>query len=52
MQAVLDAILSGDRSPETFAGLEIPAKYRGVTVHKDEIGMFTGLPSQIGRAHV
>jgi len=46
MQAVLDAILSGDRSPETFAALEIPAKYRGATVHKDEIGMFAGLPSR------
>ena len=46
MQAVLDAILSGDRSPETFAALEIPARYRGVTVHKDEIGMFAGLASR------
>jgi crotonyl-CoA reductase len=46
MQAILDAILSGDRSPETFAALEIPAKYRGVTVHKDEVDMFAGLPSR------
>jgi crotonyl-CoA reductase len=46
MQAILDAILSGDRSPETFGALELPAKYRAVTVHKDEIGMFAGLASR------
>ena len=46
MQAILDAILSGDRSPETFAALEIPAKYRAVTVHKDEVEMFAGLASR------
>ncbi len=49
MQAILDAILSGDRSPETFAALEIPAKYRAATVHKDEVDMFAGLaaPSSV-----
>ena len=46
MQAILDAILSGDRSPETFAALEIPARYRAVTVHKDEVDMFAGLASR------
>ena len=46
MQAILDAILSGDRSPETFAALEIPAKYRAATVHKDEVDMFAGLASR------
>jgi crotonyl-CoA reductase len=44
MQAIRDAILSGDRSPETYAALEIPAKYRAVTVHKDEVEMFAGWP--------
>jgi crotonyl-CoA reductase len=46
MQAIRDAILSGDRSPETFAALEIPPRYRAVTVHKDEVDMFAGLASR------
>jgi len=46
MQAIRDAILSGDRSPETYSALEIPARYRAVTVHKDEVEMFAGLPSR------
>ena len=43
MQAIRDAILSGDRSPDTYTALEIPAKYRAVTVHKDEVDLFAGL---------
>ena len=43
MQAIRDAILSGDRSPETFAALPIPPTYRGVTVHQSEIGLFEGM---------
>ena len=43
MQAIRDAILSGDRSPETFAALPIPPTYRGVTVHQSEVGLFEGL---------
>ena len=43
MQAIRDAILSGDRSPETYSALEIPARYRAVTVHKDEVEMFAGM---------
>ncbi|MDN5767261.1 MAG: crotonyl-CoA carboxylase/reductase [Humibacillus sp.] len=43
MQAIRDAILSGDRSPETYAALPIPATYRGVTVHKSEVGLFDGM---------
>ena len=46
MQAIRDAILSGDRSPETYSALEIPAKYRAVTVHKDEVDMFAGMASR------
>ena len=46
MQVIRDAVLSGDRSPETFAALEIPSKYRAVTVHKDEVGMFAGMASR------
>jgi crotonyl-CoA reductase len=46
MQAIRDAILSGDRSPETYSALEIPATYRAVTVHKDEVDMFAGMASR------
>ena len=46
MQAIRDAILSGDRSQETFSTLAIPEAYRGATVHKDEVGMFEGLATR------
>ena len=42
MQAIRDAILSGDRTQETYANIEIPATYRGATVHKDEVGDVRG----------
>jgi crotonyl-CoA reductase len=46
MQEIRDAILSGDRTPETYAGLSIPPTYRAVTVHKDEVDMFEGMPTK------
>src|SRR4249920_2025982 len=46
MQAIRDAILSGDRAQETYANIEIPVTYRGATVHKDEVGMFEGLATR------
>ena len=46
MQQIRDAILSGDRAEETYAGLAVPESYRAVTVHKDEVGMFEGLASR------
>ncbi len=46
MQAIRDAILSGDRTQETYANIEIPATYRGATVHKDEVGMFEGIATR------
>ncbi len=46
MQEIRDAILSGDRSQETYAGLSIPESYRAVTVHKDEVGMFEGMTTK------
>lgn len=46
MDAIRDAIMSGDRSEETFAGLELPETYRAATVHKDEIEMFAGMKSR------
>ena len=46
MDAIRDAIMSGDRSEETFAGLELPETYRAATVHKDEVAMFEGMASR------
>jgi crotonyl-CoA reductase len=46
MQAIREAILSGDRSPDTYSALKIPQRYRAVTVHKDEIEMFAGMASR------
>jgi crotonyl-CoA reductase len=46
MKDIRDAILSGDRSEGTYAGLAIPDTYRAVTVHKDEVGMFEGLTAK------
>ena len=45
MQQVVDAILSG-AEPETFAHLSVPESYLGVTVHKEDEGMFEGVPSR------
>ena len=46
MDQIRDAIMSGDRSQETYEALEIPTTYRGATVHKDEVGMFEGMASR------
>jgi crotonyl-CoA reductase len=46
VEQIRDAIMSGDRSQETFAGLAIPEAYRAATVHKDEVGMFEGVASR------
>lgn len=46
MTAIRDAIMSGDRSAETYAGLAVPESYRAVTVHKDEVGIFEGRASR------
>jgi crotonyl-CoA reductase len=46
VQNILDAILAGDTSTEDFANIELPESYRAVTVHKDEIDMFEGVPSK------
>jgi len=46
VKQILDAILAGDTSAEDFAALDIPASYRGVTVHKDEAAMFEGMESR------
>ena len=36
MQAIREAILSGERDPGTFAALPLPQTYRAATVHRDE----------------
>ena len=45
MQQILEAILSGDRTPGAFASMTLPQTYRGTTVHEDEQEMFEGLPA-------
>ena len=46
MDAIRDAIVSGEATAEDFAALPIPESYRAVTVHKDEAGMFEGMASR------
>ena len=46
VQQIRDAILAGDTTGEEYAALEVPESYRGVTVHKDEVGVFEGLDSK------
>ena len=46
MQQILDAILAGDTSTEDYAALDLPDHYRAVTVHKDEVDMFEGVPTR------
>jgi crotonyl-CoA reductase len=46
VQHILDAITSDSTTAEDFAALALPSSYRAVTVHKDEVGMFEGLPNK------
>lgn len=41
MQKILDAILADEL--DTIGALDVPATYRGVTVHADEVDMFDGV---------
>ena len=43
MDQIREAIVSGDRTEATYAGIGVPETYRAATVHKDEAGMFDGL---------
>jgi crotonyl-CoA reductase len=45
VQHILDAI-TAEASAEDFANLALPESYRAVTVHKDEVDMFEGIPSK------
>lgn len=46
MDTIRDAIMSGDRSEQTYAGIALPESYRAATVHKDEVDMFEGVASR------
>ena len=46
MDQIREAILSGDRSIETYAGIAVPDTYRAATVHKDEVEMFDGMATR------
>jgi crotonyl-CoA reductase len=46
VQHILEAIQAGDTSSEDFANLALPESFRAVTVHKDEVDMFEGIPSK------
>ena len=43
MQKYLEAILSGSATSADYAALDLPEKYRGLTVHADEVDLFDGL---------
>ena len=45
MHQILDAITSGDATPEAVASLRIPESYRGVVLRKEEVDMFKGMDS-------
>ncbi len=45
MEAIRDAIVSGEATADDFAALPVPESYRGITVHKDEVDMFEGMAS-------
>jgi crotonyl-CoA reductase len=44
MKAVLDAILAGASGPE-LAAVPLPDAYRAAVVHREQVGMFDGIPS-------
>jgi len=46
VQQLIDAITSGEATPEDFAALPVPETYRAITVHEDEVDMFEGVPSR------
>jgi crotonyl-CoA reductase len=43
---ILEAILANDTAAPSFGSIPIPDTYRGITVHKDEAGMFEGLSTR------
>ena len=45
MKDILDAILNEAPAAE-FAAMDLPETYRAITVHKDDVDMFEGLPTR------
>jgi crotonyl-CoA reductase len=45
VQKILDTIVAGQATSADFAALPVPEHYRAVTVHKDEVDMFDGVPT-------
>jgi len=45
VQQILDAVLSGQATADDVAALQVPASYRGLTVHREDEAMFEGLPT-------
>jgi len=43
MKEIVEAVQAGDTSSAEYAALPVPASYRAVTVHRDEVEMFAGL---------
>jgi crotonyl-CoA reductase len=46
VKQILDAILSGQATSEDVAAMPLPESYQAITVHKDEVDMFAGLPTK------
>ena len=46
MDEIRDAIIAGERTAAAWQALPVPDSYRAVTVHRDEEGLFEGLPSR------
>src|SRR5882672_2648103 len=46
MQNILEAVLTDGIRAEDLANLPLPASYRGLTIHQDEIGMFDGMATR------
>jgi crotonyl-CoA reductase len=45
MDEILQAALAEDVSSQDWAALPLPSSYRALTVHKDEVGIFEGVPT-------
>ncbi|MBW3084558.1 Crotonyl-CoA reductase [Austwickia sp. TVS 96-490-7B] len=45
VEQIREAVLSGDRSQDSYAAMT-PEVFRAVTVHRDEMDMFAGIPSR------
>jgi crotonyl-CoA reductase len=44
MKRIVQAILAGNSSPDEWAATPLPESYKALTVHKDEVGIFEGVP--------